>query len=42
MARGSLCFTLAHNVKTRDEVGAVLEQAQLSGVTIIKPTEDKE
>ena len=40
--KGFSCFTLAHNVKTRDEVDAVLEQAQSSGATIIKPAEDKE
>lgn len=30
-------FTLAHNVRTKDEVDAVMAQAQAAGATIVKP-----
>lgn len=33
-------FTLAHNVRSRDEVDAVMTQAQRAGATIVKPAHD--
>ncbi len=33
-------FALAHNVSTRAEVDAVLEQARSAGATIVKPAQD--
>ena len=33
-------FTLAHNVGSKEEVEAVLEQARNSGATILKPAQD--
>ncbi len=38
--RGFGSFTIAHNVSSPEEVGAVLEQAQKSGAKIIKPAQD--
>lgn len=35
-------MALAHNVRTRDEVDAVLEQVAGLGATILKPAEDAE
>ena len=32
--------TLAHNVRTREEVDAVLEEAEAAGATIVKPSQD--
>lgn len=36
-ASGATDFTLAHNVRTKDEVDAVMAQAQAAGATIVKP-----
>ena len=33
-------FTLAHNVRTREDVDAVLREAEASGAAIVKPAED--
>ena len=33
-------ITLAHNVRTREEVDAVLQQAEAAGATIEKPAQD--
>lgn len=33
-------FTLGHNVGSREEVDAVMEQARRAGATIVKPAED--
>jgi len=33
-------FTLAHNVRSKEEVDAVLKQAQAAGAKIIKPPQD--
>jgi len=33
-------FTLAHNVRSREEVDALLAQAETAGATIIKPAQD--
>ena len=33
-------FTLAHNVSSRSEVDAVMEQARAAGATIVKPAQD--
>ena len=35
-SRGSLEFSIAHNVRSQEEVGAVLEQARAAGATIVK------
>lgn len=35
--RSATDFTLAHNVRTKDEVDAVMAQAQAAGATIVKP-----
>lgn len=32
--------TLAHNVKTREEVAAVLQEAEAAGARLVKPAED--
>jgi catechol 2,3-dioxygenase-like lactoylglutathione lyase family enzyme len=39
---GSICgnFTLAHNVSSKEEVDAVLTQAQSAGATLLKPAQD--
>lgn len=34
------CITIAHNVRTREEVAAVLEEAQKAGGTIVKAAQD--
>lgn len=36
-ARSATEFTLAHNVRTKDDVDAVMSQAQAAGATIVKP-----
>lgn len=33
-------FTLAHNVRSRDEVEAILKEAEISGAKIVKPARD--
>ncbi|MDQ3812396.1 MAG: VOC family protein [Armatimonadota bacterium] len=33
-------FTLAHNVQSKDEVDAVLQQAEKAGAKILKPAQD--
>ena len=33
-------FTLAHNVRSKEEVDALLKQAQGAGATILKPAQD--
>ncbi|MGH8655448.1 MAG: VOC family protein [Gammaproteobacteria bacterium] len=33
-------FSLGHNVLSKDEVNAVMEQARKSGAVIVKPTQD--
>ena len=33
-------FTLAHNVRTREEVDATLREAEAAGATIVKPAAD--
>ena len=33
-------FSLAHNVRTREEVGVVMEQARAAGATIVKAAQD--
>ncbi len=33
-------FTLGHNVSTREEVDAVMEQARVAGATIVKQAQD--
>ena len=33
-------FAIAHNVRTRDEVGVVMEQARAAGATIVKAAQD--
>jgi catechol 2,3-dioxygenase-like lactoylglutathione lyase family enzyme len=38
--RGSGDFTLAHNVRTREEVDAVMAQAQRAGAAIVKAPHD--
>ena len=35
-ARGSLEFSIGHNVRSQEEVGEVLEQARAAGATIVK------
>ena len=37
---GFRCFSLAHNVRTREEVDAVLATAQRAGARIVKPAAD--
>ncbi len=37
---GFRAFTLAHNVKSKEEVDVVLKLAEQSGATIVKPAED--
>lgn len=39
-SRGGPRFTLAHNTRTRDEVGAILEKAERAGGKIEKPAQD--
>lgn len=39
-ARSATDFTLAHNVRTKDEVDAVMAQAQAAGATIVKPAHE--
>jgi len=36
-ARSPTDFTLAHNVRSKDEVDAVMAQVQAAGATIVKP-----
>ncbi len=36
-ARSATELTLAHNVRTKDDVDAVMAQAQAAGATIVKP-----
>lgn len=38
--RGGHRFTLAHNTRTRDEVGAILAKAERAGGKIEKPAQD--
>ncbi len=38
--RGFAGFSLAHNVRTREEVDRVLAQAQAAGATVLKPAEE--
>ncbi len=38
--RGSSGFSLAHNVTSREEVDAVMQQARLAGAVIVKDAED--
>ncbi|HKU16047.1 MAG TPA: VOC family protein [Steroidobacteraceae bacterium] len=38
--RSATDFTLAHNVRTREEVDAVMAQAKAAGATIVKPAHD--
>ena len=38
--RGSTEFALAHNVSSRVEVEAVMQQAARAGATIVKPAQD--
>ncbi len=33
-------FTLAHNVRSREEVDALLHEAQAAGATIVKPSQE--
>ena len=33
-------FTLAHNVRSREEVGALLREAEAAGASVIKPAQD--
>ena len=33
-------FTLAHNVRSREEVDAVLKEAEAAGASVIKPAQD--
>lgn len=39
-ARSATDFTLAHNVRTQDEVDAVMAQAKAAGATIVKPAHE--
>jgi uncharacterized protein len=39
-ARSATEFTLAHNVRTKDEVEAVMAQAQAAGAAIVKPAHE--
>ena len=38
--RSATEFTLGHNVSSRDEVDAVMVQAEKAGATIVKPAQD--
>jgi catechol 2,3-dioxygenase-like lactoylglutathione lyase family enzyme len=38
--RSSTEFTLAHNVRSRDEVDSVMTQAKAAGATIVKPAHE--
>ena len=38
--RGSPEFSIGHNVRSREEVGGVLEQARAAGATIVKEAHD--
>lgn len=38
--RGFAGFSLAHNVRTRDEVDRVIARAQAAGATVLKPAEE--
>jgi uncharacterized protein len=40
MRSGFSGITLAHNVRTRDEVASVLAQAEAAGAVIVKPAQD--
>lgn len=37
---GTTDFTIGHNVASRDEVDAVMEQARKAGAVIVKPAQD--
>lgn len=39
-ARSATDFTLAHNVRTKDEVDALMAQAKAAGATIVKPAHE--
>lgn len=39
-AAGDPSFSLGHNVRTRDEVDAVMAEAERAGATIVKPAAD--
>jgi uncharacterized protein len=39
-SRSSTEFTLAHNVRSREEVDSVMAQAKAAGATIVKPAQE--
>lgn len=40
MSRSSTEFSLGHNVRTKDEVDAVMDEAEAAGATVIKEAHD--